>query len=132
MSHEVKCPGCGRESILVDVKEKARGFSLKDKFLCPDCMTRFVIGKNLRYTSDRSGAANANRSREIKFQPTQIPPLGVMPPDIWREKRIKDLARAIHEYLEFEPLLDNHVMLNGWISELKELSDRFTKGTTDE
>lgn len=29
------------------------------------------------------------------------PPLGVMPTAIWREKRMADLARAIHERIDF-------------------------------
>ena len=44
-------------------------------------------------------------------------PLGVMPRKIWLEKRIKDLTRAIHEYVQtsdWNPLL-------AWTIELESL-----------
>jgi len=45
------------------------------------------------------------------------PPLGVMPQNIWKEKRIEELSRAIHEYIKdgrFDPALI-------WINELQKL-----------
>ncbi len=50
------------------------------------------------------------------------PPLGVMPKDIWIEKRIQELSRAIHEYTN-QGLNEN---IGEWINELRDL--HFGKG----
>lgn len=44
-------------------------------------------------------------------------PLGVMPRKIWLEKRIEDLARAIHEYAQ----TSDWDRLLGWTIELEDL-----------
>lgn len=45
------------------------------------------------------------------------PPIGVIPKQLWMEKRARDLARAIHEYAaegRYEPVGE-------WLTELHEL-----------
>jgi len=52
------------------------------------------------------------------------PPLGVMPQQIWMEKRAKDLARAIHQYIDagmYEPV-------DEWVEELDELWQKIIDG----
>jgi hypothetical protein len=52
------------------------------------------------------------------------PPLGVMPQQIWMEKRAKELARAIHQYIDagmYEPV-------DEWVEELDELWQKIIDG----
>lgn len=53
---------------------------------------------------------------------TMRPPLGVMPNEIWVEKRKLDLSRAIHDYI-----VDRHScnLMVAWLDELKDLVTRY-------
>lgn len=50
------------------------------------------------------------------------PPLGVMPTDIWIQKRKQDLTRAIHEYVAARIETKSILM---WIEELRDLVERY-------
>lgn len=55
-----------------------------------------------------------------EFLGTSIkPPLGVMPKEIWEEKRMKDLSRAICEYINVGLYPK---VLSYWLSELETLT----------
>jgi hypothetical protein len=50
------------------------------------------------------------------IEPATKPPLGVMPKNMWKEKRCQDLVRAIHEYYEAGKSPDA-----AWLCELSDL-----------
>ena len=62
-----------------------------------------------------AGISGINISFEIKK-----PPLGVMPKEIWIEKRKLDLSRAINEYVAARIPFKHE-----WIDELKDLVTRY-------
>lgn len=61
-----------------------------------------------------------NRQRQVKQN--SIPPLGVMPRDMWDRKRQEDLAEAMYRYLEADMKIPKE-----WLDEYNEISDRWEK-----
>lgn len=102
------CPAqCGEENVAI--------IDTNTYNTCPRCKSKMFT---------HIWKSHPHVSHEPRSEPKT--PLGVQSKEIHREKRMSELARAIHEYLEHAPLLDNHVSINEWVSELKELSDEYT------
>ena len=49
----------------------------------------------------------------------QKPPLGAMPEHVWKEKRVADLARAVHEYVQARQ--SGEQCVKDWLDELLRL-----------
>jgi hypothetical protein len=50
------------------------------------------------------------------------PPLGVIPREIWLEKRAAELSRAIYQYIDFGFIVgDSHDNIQKWIDELQDI-----------
>lgn len=52
------------------------------------------------------------------FDPAPKPPIGIMPPDIWIDHRVKELAGAIQRYAEFDA---RHESIAKWAQEIVDL-----------
>lgn len=72
---------------------------------------------NPLHLHDCSGGFTAFSSKDAaQFRPEEKPPLGIMPRQIWLEKRASEIARALHENIE----AGRWGRVRGWANELTE------------
>lgn len=54
----------------------------------------------------------------VEWETVKKPPLGVSPESIYEIHRIKELSRAIKEYIEYDYHLNKIDLILGWVEEL--------------
>ena len=95
------------KGLVAPVWHHCRGCGTKMAFACDDlCLACLLKGVG----DPKQYAGSAAK-----------PPLGVMPERIWRVKRMRDLGRAVHEYLLKVKGDGDEQVVREWVEELERL-----------
>jgi hypothetical protein len=112
-----ECPKCHHYFVPTDMAAKeAQVIRTHIKDLMDDTLNKVNPLYPGKITVEKPGRCASGLSMLMK------PPLGVMPQRIWKEQRIMDLSRAIHEYAGLSNLAGDPGLLVKWSAELLQLT----------
>lgn len=109
-STDGRCPKCGSYQVgLLPSPALARCLD------CAEAYIRLTGGEALRWRKAHPDDDGIFVEKADKC--TAKPPIGVIPKQLWMEKRAQDLARSIHEYIAE----GRYALVGEWLIELHEL-----------